>query len=147
MVVYTPATFINNFSFLNTGKRKRKRARVFLVNNMQKKIKGLMPSLKEKKRYLAIKINTFDDQKIYSTRPMNELVEKMKSVLGVFGSAEAGLMPVNFDSTKNIAIIRSSNKMIDKVKASLIFINELGTQQVILSTIKVSGMINKVKNM
>jgi len=116
------------------------------VNNMQKKIKGLMPSLKEKKRYLAIKINTFDDQKIYSTRPMNELLEKMRSVLGVFDSAEAGLMPVNFDSTKNIAIIRSSNKMIDKVKASLIFINELGTQQVILSTIKVSGMINKVKN-
>ena len=113
---------------------------------MQKKIKGLMPSLKEKKRYLAIKINTFDDQKIYSTRPMNELLEKMRSVLGVFDSAEAGLMPVNFDSTTNIAIIRSSNKMIDKVKASLIFINELGTQQVILSTIKVSGMINKVKN-
>lgn len=115
--------------------------------HMQKKIKGLMPSLKEKKRYLAIKINTMDDNKLYSTRPTNELIQKMKDVLGVFDSAEAGIMPVSFDSSKNIAIIRASNRMIDKVKASLIFINELGTQQVILSTIKVSGMVNKVKNM
>ncbi len=113
---------------------------------MQKKIKGLMPSLKEKKRYLAIKINLLNEEKLTSQRPMNELIQKIKNILGIFDSASAGLMPVDFDSKKNIAIIKSSNKMLDKVKASLIFINELGTQQVILQTIKVSGMINKVKN-
>jgi ribonuclease P/MRP protein subunit POP5 len=115
----------------------------FLGEEMQKKIKSLLPSLKERKRYLAIKIEPIQGAIIRN--PTEEIVQKIKNLLGVFDSAEAGLMYLDYDNKNNISFIRCSASSLDKVRASLLFIDEIGTQKVILKSLKVSGMVDKVK--
>jgi ribonuclease P/MRP protein subunit POP5 len=107
------------------------------------KIKSLMPSLKERKRYLAVKIEAVDGA--LTRNPMEELTTKLRNTLGVFNAAEAGIMPVDYDLKNKVAIIRVSESMLDRIRASLLFISELGTQRVILRSLRVSGMVNKVK--
>ncbi len=103
-----------------------------------------MPSLKERKRYLTVQIETIDSALLRN--PMEELTTKIRGVLGVFNAAEAGIMPVDYDSKNKVAIIRVSASMLDRTRASLLFISELGTQKVILKSLKASGMVNRAKN-
>ena len=117
---------------------------MILKIKMPKKIKGLAPSLREKKRYLKIKIHVVDQTKLYVSKPMSQVISKIKQVLGLFDSANAGIVPVKHDFKTNTQIIRVSAKALDKVRSALLFIGELGTQKVVLQTLKVSGQINKV---
>jgi len=110
---------------------------------MQKKIKSLLPSLKERKRYLAIKIEPVNG--VIQKNPTEEIIRKIKNILGVFHSAEAGLMYLDYDQKNNISFVRCSASMLDKVRASLLFIDEIGTNKVILKSLKSSGMVDKVK--
>lgn len=107
-----------------------------------RRIKGLMPSLKEKKRYINIDIISLDDG-VFVGRPLQELTTKINQNLGVFDAAGAGLIPIDFKD--NIALLRVSAKYIDRVKSSLLFIKELGSKKVILKTKKVSGSVNKAR--
>lgn len=108
-----------------------------------RRIKGLMPSLKEKKRYMNIEVISLDDNKFVG-RPLAELVQKINQNLGVFDAAGAGLIPLDFK--QNHALIRTSAKYLDRVKSSLLFINELGFKKVILKTKKVSGSVKKARD-
>lgn len=104
-------------------------------------MKSLLPSLKEKKRYLVFEI--ISDSKVSVNRPLNEVISSIKGILGLFESAEAGIMPVDYKQGKGM--VKISNKYADKVKASFLFINEIGTQNVIVRSLGVSGMINKAR--
>lgn len=110
---------------------------------MQKKIKSLLPSLKERKRYVAIKVVPMNGP--IMRNPTEEILLKIKSALGLFDSAEAGLMYLDYDQKESISYIRCSATMLNKVRASLLFINEIGTTQVILRSVKSSGMVERVK--
>ena len=109
-----------------------------------RRIKGLMPSLKEKKRYMNIEIISFNESIKFTGRPLNELIAKINQSLGFFDAAGAGLIPI--DLKNNHALIRVSAKYLDRTKASLLFINELGSKKVILKTKKVSGSVNKARD-
>ncbi len=109
---------------------------------MPKKLKGLMPSLKEKKRYLRIKIHSKSVLK--QKNPMNEIIQELKSLLGIFDSASAGLVPVKTDYKNSEVIIRTSAKSLDRVRSALLFIRRIGTDEVILQNIKTSGTIKAV---
>jgi RNase P/RNase MRP subunit POP5 len=111
---------------------------------MPGKIKGLAPSLREKKRYLRFEIVSLDSSKLYVSRPMNEVIKKIREILGVFDSANAGIIPVKYYSNLNQAVIRVSTSSLDKIRASFLFIKELGTQRVIIRSVKVSGAVRKV---
>ena len=108
-----------------------------------RRIKGLMPSLKEKKRYMNIEVISLDGNGIFVGRPLQELIQKLNQSLGVFDAAGAGLIPIDFKENK--ALVRVSAKYLDRVKASLLFIIELGSNKVILKTKKVSGSVNKAR--
>ena len=107
-----------------------------------RRIKGLMPSLKEKKRYMNIEIIQLDENKFIG-RPLNELTTKINKNLGIYDAAGAGIIPI--DLKENHALIRVSAKYLDRVKSTLLLINELGTKKIILKTKKVSGSINKAR--
>jgi RNase P/RNase MRP subunit POP5 len=109
-----------------------------------RRIKGLMPSLKEKKRYLNIEVISLDNSDNFVGRPLSELVNKINQNLGIIDAAGAGIIPLDFKN--NHALIRASAKYLDRVKSSLLFINELGSQKIILKTKKVSGSVNKARD-
>ncbi|MFT4283056.1 MAG: Rpp14/Pop5 family protein [Candidatus Woesearchaeota archaeon] len=106
---------------------------------MLKKIKGLMPSLREKKRYLKIKVISLQSSNIYSFK--HELISKIKQFLGTFESSKAGILPVN--SKKDELLLKVNSNYLDKVRASLLFINTLNSNPVILKSVKAYGSIKQ----
>ncbi|MFP4568334.1 MAG: Rpp14/Pop5 family protein [Candidatus Woesearchaeota archaeon] len=108
-----------------------------------RRIKGLMPSLKEKKRYMHIEMITIEKNTNFIGRPLTELVQKINQNLGIIDAAGAGIIPI--DLKNNHALIRVSAKYLDRIKTTLLFINEISAQKIILKTKKVSGSINKAR--
>lgn len=101
-------------------------------------MKPLLPTLKEKKRYLKIEIRT----------PVNkdhsqELLKQLKATLGLFDSAEAGLQKIK--KTKQNYIIRCSVKSLPKVKMALLLITKLANEDARLRITKISGILNKIE--
>mgnify|MGYP000992840192 FL=1 len=58
------------------------------------KLKGLKPSLREKKRYITYQITS--DAKIDMKSMQDELIKKITLLLGVF--TPAGILPIKFDN-------------------------------------------------
>ncbi len=108
------------------------------------RIKGLMPSLREKKRYLQIKILPIEG--FNPRNALADIVNQLNGLLGIFDSADAGIVPVNFDTKKNVAIIKSSSRALDKVKAAMLFVSHINMNPVILTVTKVSGSLSNVKD-
>ena len=108
-----------------------------------KKVKRLMPSLREKKRYLKIKIISLTGS--FTTSPFQELLVKINNFFGIFESANAGIMLISTNIKENTVTLKVNNKYLDKLRASLLFIQELTTNKVIIKSIRASGSINKVK--
>ena len=123
------------------GERRGKKSKnsFFGVKKMQK-MKSLLPSLKEKKRYIAFEAITKNK---LSDDSLKIIVRKINSFLGVLESAEAGIMPIEFKNNKGI--IKVNHKYVDKVKSAFTFINEINNEKIILRSLAVSGMINKAR--
>ena len=111
---------------------------------MAKKIKPVLPSLREKKRYLVFEIISKKDIKSFSD--VSSLIwQSSLSFLGEIGTAKAGIwvLPDKWKQKKQKGMIKVNNKYIDKLKTSLTLIKSFKRQQIIIKSVGVSGMINK----
>ena len=88
------------------------------------KIKHILPSLREKPRYIKFKT----EKKLSKSY----ITENIKGFLGDLGMAKAGIKIMNNN------IIRTNNRHLDEVKSALILIKGL-------DIVKVSGLLNKTK--
>jgi len=102
-----------------------------------KKIKPLKPSLRERKRYILYKIIGVD----YIDKEF--LYKMIKNFLGELEIAKAGVMILNNNSNKGI--IRVNHKYVDEVKMALALINNYNEKEIKVESIKVSGVIKKMK--
>lgn len=107
------------------------------------KLKPLLPTLKEKKRYIVYEVlsenNLKEDVSI-------EIVKKVTTILGVFDSANAGLQSVEYDKKTHMGVLRVAVKQVDKLKMSLALINQLNDREIIIRTIGASGILKKARN-
>ena len=106
-------------------------------------LKPLKPSAKEKKRYivygLEIKGN-FDKKKM-----QQQFINKLKENLGIISSAKAGIIPILIDFEIMKGILRVNHKMVDEIKANFLLISKIGTNEVRISSLGVSGILKKAK--
>ncbi len=107
------------------------------------KTKPLLPSLREKKRYLAFEI--ISEEKLSRYAVFKTLKQKISQVLGVFESANAGIMFLHdkYNPEKQKGILKVNYKYLDKVKASFCFVNKIENKNVIVRSLGASGMLNK----
>lgn len=96
------------------------------------KIKRILPSLREKKRYITY-------ETIPKTNAKREVSKKILEFLGLLNYGKANVQIMD-------NIIRVNNKYVDHVKSALTLVKEVDNKPVIIKTVKVSGMINNVKN-
>lgn len=104
-------------------------------------MKKILPSLKEKKRYIVFEVVS---EKSFSSESIKKAVnETLKSFLGDLGLAKAGVMFV--DCKENKGIIRTEVKELDNVKAGLTLVKDINKEKALIKTIGVSGILNKAK--
>ena len=107
-------------------------------------IKGLKPSLREKKRYIAFEV--ISKSKVSSLSRIQKAVTlSMISYKGAHGLAESGLMfvPERYNPNNQRGIARVNRKKVNDAIAAMTLTHDIDGAEVIMRTLGVSGMINK----
>lgn len=108
-------------------------------------MKSLLPSLKEKKRYIVFEVLA------QSAAHQHEVYEAITHALyhthGVHGLAEAGMqfLPERWNAAQQRGILRVSNVGANMVKASFPFISTIGRKKAIVRSIATSGIVGKTE--
>ena len=113
---------------------------------MAKKIKAVLPSLREKKRYLVFEI--LSPKRISSAAEASALVwDAARGFMGECGAAAAGIMVLHdhWNPAAQRGIIRVSHRAVDALKASLTLATGREGMPLIMQSISVSGMLHKAK--
>jgi len=113
---------------------------------MKGKTKPLLPSLREKKRYLAYEV--ISNHRFNDAIEINKAIfEVAKEFLGNLGMAKAGVMALNdkFSSRLQRGLIRVNNKHVDNLKASFIFVKTIVGKNVIVKSVGASGIMKKAQ--
>ena len=111
------------------------------------KLKPILPSLREKKRYVVFEVISKD--KIADAASVsNSILHYASKFLGQLGVAKAGIMVLNnkWDASLQRGIVKVSNKHVDALKASLAFADKINGAEVIFRSLGVSGILRKAEN-
>ncbi|MEK6937004.1 MAG: Rpp14/Pop5 family protein [Nanoarchaeota archaeon] len=100
------------------------------------KIKILLPSLRERKRYIEYRVIGGFVEKEF-------LYSMIKRFIGELGMGKAGARILNHNGNKGI--IRVNNKHVDEVKMALALINNYNDKEIKVECTKVSGVLRKLK--
>ena len=106
-----------------------------------RKIKGILPTLREKKRYVSYKI--ISENTINMDRALEIIKSKILSFMGILNYGKAGIM---FLSSRNSNVIKVKSNFLDQLRTSLILIKEIDGNDVIIKTTNVSGILKKLNN-
>ena len=106
------------------------------------RIKPLLPTLRERKRYLAFEV--LSEKELQWAMIKKAIFDAMKEYVGIDGISDAGLLFVKNNGNKGI--LRVSHTSLNKVRAALIFIKNIDSQKVMVKSIGASGMLNKAND-
>ena len=105
------------------------------------KLKPILPSLREKKRYVVFE--AICDHKIDFARASSDIKKSAESLIGTLGMAKAGIIVLENKWQDNRGIIKVSHKHVDAIKASFALAKSEG---VIYRSLGVSGILKKAEN-
>lgn len=111
----------------------------------KKAIKGLMPSLREKKRYLVFEV--LSEQPVKDRKAVNrEILSSFLSLYGETGLAEAGILTLpDFDEKSQKGIIKVSTKSVEKARTALMMVKSINSADAAVRTAFVSGTLKKAR--
>lgn len=119
----------------------------FQTNKQRKEshrlMKPLLPTLKEKKRYVLFKI--ISEGEISKQECSEAINSACLRVLGELTAAKAGIVFLDENYSNNQGIIRINTKYIDHLKLTLASIQQIGKHKAIVTVTSVSGLVNVVK--
>lgn len=108
------------------------------------KIKPLLPTLREKKRYIAFEI--------ISKQPVKTFIEVAKaitsailSLVGELGMARAGVITIanTYEANKQRGLIRVGHQHTNTLISALTLVQTIDNQPVIIRALGTSGVLNK----
>ncbi len=101
-------------------------------------MRPLLPTWRERKRYLVYEVITASA----TPRDLSDpLLERLGELLGVLGAARAGLLSVQYDPRTQTGILRTAHTAVADVRACLVTITHLGRQEVLIRTLGISGAL------
>ncbi len=101
-------------------------------------MKPLLPTLKEKKRYVVYELLT---RERVAGSPEREILTHLRNTLGLFDAAAAGILPVQYDGKRQAGILRVSTRSLDKVRGAFLLLKSVERQRVVPRIIGVSGTL------
>ena len=106
----------------------------------------ILPSAREKKRYLVFEISS--KHEIEDFNPVYEaILARCMRYLGELGMSKANIYILKDKWNKNLqrGIIRVNNKHTHDLRAALSLVNDLNGQQINVKTIGMSGILKKAQ--
>lgn len=107
------------------------------------KLRPLLPSLREKKRYIAFEVQT--EGKVDLEHAKKSIEQSIKGLLGDLGVARAGILFLN-DWKQNRGILKVNTKYVDEIKASLALVQDIAEKKATIKSISVSGALEKIRS-
>lgn len=110
------------------------------------KLKPVLPSLREKKRYLAFKIIS-KNKNLDQNSVWNAISNGINAFLGDLGASYAGIqfLKDKWNPGNNTGIIRTNHKYLDQVRAALILTRKINDQEIIIKSTGASGILKKAE--
>ena len=106
-------------------------------------MKPLLPTLREKKRYLAFEIIT--GTKISFDEISKSINKTVLEFLGTLGASKAGIIIMKDKYRKQKGLIRVSHRHVNQLKSALMFITKINNKNVIVKSVGVSGILKKAE--
>ena len=100
----------------------------------------------ERQRYILFKIVKDDPIVLNEKILLNSIWHSVWKYFGMKGATKIGLWLVEFNTNEGYGIIRCSHITKEMVISALTMIQEISGVRIILSPIKTSGTLNKIKN-
>ena len=110
------------------------------------KIKPLLPSLREKKRYLAFEV--LSEEKITDFDAVAEsILANSERFLGELGMSKAGvlMMKDKWNEEMQRGLLRVNHKNVGNLRAALTMIDKIKEEEVIVKSVGVSGTLKKAE--
>jgi len=113
---------------------------------INKRQKPLLPSLREKKRYLAFEIvseSKIDDFSAVSS----QIMVSSKTLIGEIEAAKAGIIVMGdkWNKSKQRGIVKVGTKHLKALIASLVMIDKINGKKAMAKSLGVSGMLKKAE--
>lgn len=111
------------------------------------KLKPIIPSLREKKRYLVFEV--ISREKISNPKVVEQAILNYSQLfMGQLQAAKAGILVLSnkFDIKLQRGIIKVGHKYVDSLKSALVFANKIDGKEAIISSLGVSGILRKAEN-
>lgn len=109
--------------------------------DQNRKIKPLMPCLREKKRYLVYEVLSKDS--ISTKIAFRAIKQQFQNLFGSVGSSEAGLTFIEQKSVDKRGVIRVKHTYVNKLKMSLALIENVEGKDALIHSIGVTGILKK----
>lgn len=106
----------------------------------------MLPSLREKKRYLAFEI--ISQNKIEKYSEINKVVWKAcLDFLGELGTSKAGIIVLSdmWNPKKQRGMVRVNRRYLDHVKVALATVKKINGEKAIIRSVGASGVIGKAE--
>lgn len=112
---------------------------------MKKSLKTLMPTLREKDRYVAFQVIS-ESSIIYSDLEA-AIWNSMMDFFGEYGTAKSSMWIVKnlYDNQNQVGVVRCNNMSVQEVITGLGLISRLGDIRVTIKILSVSGTIRGLK--
>ena len=138
--------YLNTKYYVLPGSEKESEKYCFSPNQgvfLMKKIKAVIPTLREKKRYVVFEVLSEDNNDINKLN--SAITDSFLELYGNIGMAGAGLMFLNekYKSKLNRGIIKIGHCYVNNLKSALAMIREIDQNKVIIRSISVSGVLRK----
>ena len=101
----------------------------------------LLPSLKEKKRYVAYEV--ISKEKLSSNQVKKAIEDALLKYIGILGTSKAGLQILKQE--KNKGILKINHKFTDHIKAAFTLINKIDNKKAAVRSIGTSGILKKAE--
>jgi ribonuclease P/MRP protein subunit POP5 len=112
---------------------------------MEHRVKTLLPSWREKKRYLAFEV--LSQSRIKAVSDVSKAVWRSHlAACGEMGAARAGMLFMDkWDPARQRGLLRVSHDQLHQVRMSLALIERINEQPVVVRSVGVSGILRKAE--
>jgi ribonuclease P/MRP protein subunit POP5 len=114
---------------------------------MKKQLKILLPTLRERKRYISFQIISEEGEEFSYSDLESAVWGVLLDFLGEHGVSETSfwLLKDCWDQKRQIGIIRCNHKSVHSVIAALGLIERLGDTKITFKILKISGTIKSIR--